>query len=154
VNVGQVGLGVAVRSGAPAPDLSSADAFKRSLIEADSIVFNRASTGIYLENLLKKLGVYDQIEAKTTRYADGAAVMEHALEGKGKEIAFGAITEILLYKEKGLRYVGPIPAEIQNYTSYIAVPMSGAWNADLARSFVRYLGSPSSKKLFAGAGIE
>jgi molybdate transport system substrate-binding protein len=154
MNVGRVGLGVAVRPGAPAPDISSADGLKRSIVEADSLVFNRASTGVYFENLLKKWGVYDQVEPKTTRYADGASVMEHALKGKGNEIAFGAITEILLYKDKGLRFVGPLPAEVQNYTAYAASPMSGGSNAELARSFVQYLGSPAGKKLFVAAGIE
>lgn len=154
VNVGRVGLGVAVRPGAPAPDVSNVDGLKRAVVEADSLVFNRASTGLYFENLLKKWDLYDQVEAKTTRYADGASVMEHALKGKGKEIAFGAITEILLYKEKGLHYVGPVPADVQNYTSYIAQPMSGGANAELARTFVQYLGSPAGKKLFVAAGIE
>ena len=154
VNVGRVGLGAVVRPGAPAPDLGSVDGLKRSVLEADSIVFNRASTGIYLEELLKKLGVYDKIEAKTTRYADGASVMEHVLKGKGKEIGFGAITEILLYKDKGLHYVGPIPAEVQNYTSYTAVPMSGGSNVENARSLVKFLGSADAKKRFVAAGIE
>ena len=154
VSVGRVGLGVAVRPGAPAPDISSADALKRSVLEAESLVFNRASTGLYFENLLKKMGLYEQVEAKTTRYPDGASVMEHALKGKGREIAFGAITEILLYKEKGLRYIGPLPADIQNYTSYTAVPMSGGANTALARSLVQFLGSPAGKKLFVAAGIE
>ena len=106
------------------------------------------------ENLLKKWGIYDQVEPKTTRYADGASVMEHALKGKGREIAFGAITEILLYKEKGLRFVGPIPAEVQNYTSYVAAPMTGGSNAELVRTFVQFLGSSAGKKLFVAAGIE
>jgi molybdate transport system substrate-binding protein len=153
-SVGRVGLGVAVRPGAPAPDISSVDGLKKSIVEADSLTFNRASTGIYFENLLKKWGIYEQAEPKTTRYADGASVMEHALKGKGKEIAFGAITEILLYKEKGLRYVGPLPAEVQNYTSYVAAPMSGGSNAELSRSFLQYLASPAGKKLFVAAGIE
>jgi molybdate transport system substrate-binding protein len=154
VNVGRVGLGAAVRPGAPAPDLSSPDALKRSVLEAESVVFNQASTGIYFENLLKKMGVWDQVQPKTTRYADGASVMEHALKGKGKEVAFGAITEILLYKEKGLRFIGPVPAEVQNYTSYIASPMTGGANAALAREFVKHLGTPAGKKLFVAAGIE
>jgi molybdate transport system substrate-binding protein len=153
-NVGRVGLGVAVRPGAPAPDLSSSDSLKRSIAEADTLVFNRASTGIYFENLLKKWNIYDQVESKTTRYADGASVMEHALKGKRKEIAFGAITEILLYKDKGLRFVGPLPADVQNYTSYVAVPMTGSTNVELARTLVQYLGSAPSKKLFAAAGVE
>ena len=154
VNVGRVGLGVAVRPDAPAPDISSVDALKRSIIEADSLTFNRASTGIYFENLLKKWGIYEQVERKTTRYADGASVMEHTLKGKGKEIGFGAITEILLFKEKGLRYIGPLPAEVQNYTSYIATPMTGSSNAAAARELVQFLGSPAGKKLFVAAGIE
>ena len=154
MNVGRVGLGVAVRPGAPVPDISNADAIKREVLAADSLVFNRASTGIYFENLLKKWGIYDEVEKKTTRYPDGASVMEHALKGKGREIAFGAITEILLFREKGLRYVGPLPAEVQNYTPYIATPMTGGSNAELAREFVQFLGSPAGKKLFVAAGIE
>jgi len=154
VNVGRVGLGAAVRPGAPAPDLSSPDALKRSVLEAESIVFNRASTGIYFENLLKKMGIWDQVSSKATRYADGASVMEHALKGQGKEIAFGAITEILLYREKGLRFIGPVPAEVQNYTSYIASPMTGGANAALAKELVKHLGTPAGKKLFVAAGIE
>jgi molybdate transport system substrate-binding protein len=154
VNVGRVGLGVAVRPGAPVPDIASADSLKRSILQADSIGLNLASPGIYFENLLKKWGVYEQLESKTTRYADGASVMEHALKGKGNEIAIGAITEILLDTQKGLRFIGPVPAEVQNYTSYIAAPMSGGGNAEISRSFVQFLGSPAGKKLFVAAGIE
>jgi len=154
VNVGRVGLGVAVRPGAPVPDISSSEALKRSALQAESIVFNRASTGIYFENLLKKMGIYEQLEARTTRYADGASVMEHVLKGKGREIGFGPVTEILLHREKGLKLVGPLPPEVQNYTSYSAVPMTAAANAELARVFVRYLGSPEGKALFVAAGVD
>jgi molybdate transport system substrate-binding protein len=153
-SLGRVGLGVAVRPGAELPDISSTDALKRSILQADSIVFNRASTGIYLENLLKKMGVYEQILSKTTRYPDAGAVMEHVLKGKGKEIGFGPVTEILLHRDKGLKLVGPLPADVQNYTSYAAAPMTAAASAELARSFVRYLGGPESKALFAAAGVE
>jgi molybdate transport system substrate-binding protein len=154
VNVGRVGLGVTIRPGARLPDISSADALKRSVLEAESIVFNRASTGIYFENLLKKMGIYEQVKARTTRYADGASVMEHVLKGKAREIGFGPVTEILLYRDKGLRLVGPLPPEVQNYTSYWAVPMRAAADAELARAFVRYLGSPEGKALFVAAGVD
>jgi len=141
-NLGRVGLGVAVRPGAAVPDISSADALKRSVLQTESIVFNRASSGIYLENLLKKMGIYEQVEAKTTRYSDAAAVMEHVLKGKGREIGFGPVTEILQHRDKGLKLVGPLPPEVQNYTSYSAAPMTAAANSELARVLVRYLGSP------------
>ncbi len=153
-SLGRVGLGVAVRPGAAVPDISSADALKRSVLQADSIVFNRASTGIYLENLLKKMGIYEQVEARTTRYSDAAAVMEHVLKGKGREIGFGPVTEILLHREQGLKLVGPLPPEVQNYTSYSAAPMTAAANAELAKVFVRYLGSAEAKALLVAAGVD
>ena len=152
--LGRVGLGVAVRPGADVPDISSTERLRASVLAADSIVFNRASTGIYLENLFKKMGIYEPILPKTTRYPDAGAVMEHVLKGKGKEIGFGPITEILLQREKGLKLVGPLPADIQNYTSYSAAPMTAATSGELARAFVRYLGGPEAKALLASAGVD
>jgi molybdate transport system substrate-binding protein len=151
-NVGRVGMGVAVRGGAPLPDISSADALKRSVLDAESLVFNRASTGLYLESLLKKMDVYTQVEGKTTRYADGASVMEHVIKGKGREIGFGAMTEILLYQGKGLTLVGPVPAEVQNYTAYSAAPLASSAQAALAQQFVTFLSGPG-KPLFVAAGV-
>lgn len=152
-NVGRVGMGVAVRDGAPLPDISTADAVKASVLAAESLVFNRASTGLYLEGLLKKMDVYTQVESKTTRYADGASVLEHVIKGKGREIGFGAMTEILLYGGKGLRLVGPLPADIQNYTSYTAAPLVTSQQQELAQQFVVFLSGPVGKPLFVAAGI-
>ena len=152
-NVGRVGMGVAVREGAAVPDIASADALKRSVLDAESLVFNRASTGLYLEGLLKKMDVYAQVEGKTTRYPDGAAVMEHVIKGKGREIGFGAMTEILLYNGKGLKLVGPVPAEVQNYTAYTAAPLASSKSQALARQFVGFLSGPVGKPLFVAAGV-
>jgi molybdate transport system substrate-binding protein len=151
-NVGRVGMGVAVREGAPLPDISNADALKRAVLDAESLVFNRASTGLYLESLLKKMDVYAQVEGKTTRYADGASVMEHVIKGKGREVGFGAITEILLYQGKGLKLVGPVPAEVQNYTAYTAAPLAASPQAALAQQFVTFLSGPG-KPLFVATGV-
>jgi molybdate transport system substrate-binding protein len=152
-NVGRVGMGVAVREGAAVPDIANADALKRSVLDAESLVFNRASTGLYLEGLLKKMDVYAQVEGKTTRYPDGAAVMEHVIKGKGREIGFGAMTEILLYSGKGLKLVGPVPAEVQNYTSYTAAPLASGKSQALAQQFVGFLSGPVGKPLFVAAGV-
>lgn len=154
VGLGRVGLGVAVRPGAAVPDISNAEALKRSVLAAESLVFNRASTGLYFEGVLRKMGIYEQVEGKTTRYPDGASVMEHVLKGKGKELGFGAITEIMLQRDKGLRLVGPLPAEVQNYTAYTATLMTGTPNAEIARTLVHYLGSPAGKAIFVAAGVE
>ena len=152
-DVGRVGMGVAVREGTPLPDISSRGALKRSVIEADSLVFNRASTGLYLESLLRKMDVYPQVEGKTIRYPDGASVMEHVIKGNGREIGFGAMTEILLYQGKGLKLVGPVPADVQNYTSYTAAPLASGRQQALARQFVTFLAGPVGKPLFVAAGV-
>jgi molybdate transport system substrate-binding protein len=154
VEIGKVGMGVVIRPGAPVPNIANAEAIKRTVLEAESIVFNRASSGLYFEGLLKKMGIYELAESKAARYATGAEVMEHVLKGKGKEVGFGPITEILQYKDKGARLVGPLPAEIQNLTAYVAVPMSGGANKELAQTFVRFLGGPTGKPLFVAAGID
>ena len=125
-----------------------------SLLAADSVVYNTASTGLYLDKLFAQLGILDALKAKTTRYPDGASVMEHVRNGKGRDIAFGAITEILLYKDKGLRFVGPLPADVQNYTPYVAALTPQGNASAAARDFVAFLATPQSRRLFAGAGVE
>jgi molybdate transport system substrate-binding protein len=152
--VGRVGAGIIVRSAAAAPDVSSVDALKRALLAADSVVYNTASTGLYLDKLFAKIGILEELKPKTTRYPDGASVMEHVIKGKGSEIGFGAITEIKMYEPKGLKLVGPLPADVQNYTSYEAVVMSGAPAADAARAVLKLVASPAGKAAFVSGGVE
>jgi molybdate transport system substrate-binding protein len=154
VMLGRVGQGLAVRPGAPVPDISSVDALKRAMLEAESVVFNRATGGQYIESMLRKMGVYDQIEKKTTRYTSAGEVMDHLLKGKGREIGFAPMTEIMLYKEKGLRFVGPLPTEVQQYNAYVASPMRGAANASAAAALVKFLGTPAAKAALAAGGVE
>jgi molybdate transport system substrate-binding protein len=152
--VGRVGAGIIVRSSAGAPDVSSVDALKRALLAADSIVYNSASTGIYLDRLFERIGILDAIKPKTTRYPDGASVMEHVIRGKGNEIGFGAITEIRMYEPKGLKLVGPLPADVQNYTAYEAAVMTGAANGEAAKAVLGVLGTAAGKAAFAKGGVD
>ena len=149
---GQVArVGVAVREGAPRPDISGAQALKAALLSADAVVYNTASSGA--ETMLKKLGVFDEIEGRLVRLFDGNAVMRRLTDGKGREFGFGGITDIVLNQEKGVRLVGPLPAEIQNYTSYTAAVITAAPNPGGAKAFLGYLASPDGRALFAQNGI-
>jgi molybdate transport system substrate-binding protein len=152
--LGRVGAGVAVRAGAPNPDIATIEALKQAMFGANSIVYNTASSGLYLEKLFERIGIAEQIKAKTTRYPTGEAVMDHIIKGKGNELGFGAITEIKLFEPKGLRLVGPLPPDIQNYTTYGAALMSNAPSADAAQAFLTYLATPEARQIFAAAGIE
>ena len=118
------------------------------------MIYNRASTGLYLETLFQRLGIAQEIAGRSTRYPDGASVMEHLIKGKGREIGFGAMTEIVLFRHKGLKLAGPLPPELQNYTTYAASPVSGSGQAEAAKSFAEFLGSPAARTIFATHGIE
>jgi molybdate transport system substrate-binding protein len=150
VPVGRVGVGVVIRDGAPKPDVSTTDALKRAVLDADSVIYNRASSGLFVEGLLQRLGLAEQIQAKTKRYS-GTDMIEPLIKGYGKEIGFMPVAEILHFRGRGLQLVGPLPADIQNYTSYAAEPAS---KSEVARAFVRFLGSPVAKGIFVAAGIE
>jgi molybdate transport system substrate-binding protein len=152
VPIGGVGIGVAVRPGAARPEIATAEAFAQALRDADSIVFNRASTGLYIEGLLKRLGLDAMAAPKTTRYPDGAAVMEHVLHGQGRELALGAITEIRLVRDRGLQFVGPLPAPLQNTTAYLASP-TRVPPAEAAQALLRALDSADARATYSAAGI-
>ena len=154
VTVGRVGAGVVMRAGLPSPDIATTASFKQSVLGAEAIVYNTASTGLYLEKLFEGLGIADEIKAKTTRYPNGERVMEHLIHGKGNEIGFGAITEIKLFEPKGLKLVGPLPADVQNYTTYAAALMAGAPSPQAAKAFLAFLGSAEAKQAFAAGGVE
>jgi len=152
--VGRVGVGVMVREGAPLPKVATVDELRQSLLEADSVVYNHASTGIYLETLFARLGIAAQLKTKTTRYPDAAAVLDHVSRGKTREIGFGATTVIVDGKSKGLIFVGPLPAEIQNYTAYAAMVTPAGAARDVAREFLNYLAKDAAKAILAEAGIQ
>jgi molybdate transport system substrate-binding protein len=154
VVVGKVGAGVVMRADLTAPDVTTTAAFKQAVLAADSVVYNTASTGLYIEKLFERLGIAGDIKAKTTRYPNGERVMEHLIHGKGNEIGFGAITEIKLFEPRGLKLVGPLPAEVQNYTTYGAALMTGAPSPQAAKAFLAFLASPEAKQAFAAGGVE
>lgn len=151
--VGRVGVGITVRRGAPPPKVATVDALRDALLRADSIVYNQASTGQYLEALFAKMGIADQLESKTTRYGNAAQVLEHVIAGKGNEIGFGPITEIKSFEPKGVVLVAPLPADVQNYTTYVAAVMSRAASREAGERFIRFLTSPAARQTFAATGV-
>src|SRR6195256_1748034 len=119
-NLARVGVGVVVKDGTPKPDISSGDAFKKSLLAAKSVAYidpaAGGSSGIYVSGLLDKLGIGAEVKAKA-KLIHGGAVAEHIAKGEA-EIGIHQISEIL--PVKGIVLVGALPGEIQNYTVYAA----------------------------------
>ena len=152
VTLGRIGIGVLVRGGEALPQIATREDFKQSLLSAEAIVYNQASTGTYLETLFESLGIGTAVGKKSIRYPDFAAVLDHISKGKIGEIGFGATTVIIENESRGVKFAGPLPGEIQNYTSYTAAVTADA--KELAQQFMRYLASPRAKSLLAGAGIQ
>jgi len=158
--IGRVGIGVAIRPGVVEPDIGSLDALRATVIGAERIVYNRASTGVYVDEMLKRLGVEDVVRPKSERLADGASVMRRLLAGTSeREFGFGALTEIGLFADQGVKLVGPLPPSLQNYTTYVAVPWPGAQSEEPGRAavvtaLIRSLQGAPARSLFSKAGIE
>jgi molybdate transport system substrate-binding protein len=152
--IGRVGVGVTVRRGVPRPKVTTVEHLKAALLDAESVVYNQASTGQYLESLFARMGVADQLKSKTTRYGNAAQVLEHVIAGKRREIGFGPITEIKSFEPKGVVLVGPLPTDVQNYTTYVAAVLQNTAANEAARDFIRYLTTPAARQAFAATGVQ
>ena len=154
VTLGRIGVGVLVRDGEPLPQIATTNDFKESLLSAQSVIYNQASTGTYLETLFESLGISTAIREKSTRYPDFAAVLDHVSKSEGRAVGLGATTVIIENENRGVRFAGPLPAEIQNYTTYVATLIAESKAKEVAQQFMRYLASPTAKVLLTAAGIQ
>ena len=153
-DVAKVGMGVAIRQGAKAPDISTTEAFKRTLIEAKSVAYidpkAGGSSGIYFDKLLERLGIADQVRPKA-KLKQGGYVAELVASGEA-EIAVHQISEIV--PVEGVTLVGPLPPDIQNITVYSAGLAPVPRDAAAAKAFVDALTSPEAAKALAKQGME
>ena len=94
---------------------------RAALLAAKTVVYNRASSGQGIEALIQKLGLADQLASRTVRFPDAESVMRHMMSAGEGAIGFGAPTAISLYTGSRLRYAGPVPPELQSYTSYAII---------------------------------
>lgn len=154
VLLGSVTVGVVVRNGAREPDLRSVDAFSRSLRGADLVIYNTASSGLYVASVLERLGLKEELTAKSVIVPTGAAVMERLVaESTLNAIGFGHVTEIRLHNDLGTHLVGPLPGAISRDTPYAAGVLAAAANPEAASDFVGFLGSRDCKRHFIEAGV-
>ena len=130
----KAGVGVAVRTGLPKPDISSAEAVKRAVLAASSVAYSSGPSGFYVADLFKRMGITDQIKDKVRQPASGVQVGELVARGEA-DLGFQQISELL--HVKGIDYLGPLPPEIQNMTIYSAGLHSAAPAPDAARALVK-----------------
>jgi molybdate transport system substrate-binding protein len=150
VAIARAGSGVSVPAGSPKPDVSTAEALKRTLLQAKSIGF----TGVGVsragnEALLAKLGIADQVKPKIKLLNESAPVAV----AKGEvEIGLGPMSEVLLVP--GVQLAGPYPAGLQSYLVFMVCVSSASKNADAARSLIKFLTAPAAAPVFKAKDME
>ena len=143
-------VGVAVRKGAPKPDISTTEAFKTALRNAKSIAYvEQGATGIYLKELFVRLGIADELKAKIKLAPTAAA--DFVARGEA-EIGMTQISEILPFP--GADLVGPLPADIQLYTSFAGANSAAAKQPDAGKAFLKFLVTPDTAKVMKAKGLE
>jgi molybdate transport system substrate-binding protein len=150
-NFAKSGIGVAVRAGAPRPDIGSADAVKASVLAAKSVAYSAGASGIYLVSMFQKLGISDQVKSKTATVKPNEPVGEVVARGEA-EIGFQQVSELI--PVKGIQYLGPLPAEIQNITVFSGGILSGTKEADAATALVKFLTAPPAAPIISKHGLE
>jgi molybdate transport system substrate-binding protein len=144
-------IGMAVRSGAPKPDISTVDALKRTLLDAKSIAYSASASGVYLSTeLFQRLGIADQVMPKSKRIVS-ERVGTVVARGDA-EIGFQQVSELLPIQ--GIDYVGPLPAEVQKVTIFSAGIAVGAKEPEAARALIKFFTSPAAAPVITKTGLE
>ena len=150
-DIGRSGLGVAVRKGAPKPDIATTEAFKRALLAAKSVVRSTEGTsGIYFEKLLDRLGIAEAMRDKV-KLGPSGRVAELVARGEA-DMAVQQIAELL--PVTGAQYAGPFPPELQLYSEFAAGVASASKHREAAKAFIATLTTPEAIALFTAAGLE
>jgi molybdate transport system substrate-binding protein len=143
-------IGMAVRAGAPRPDISTADAFKRAILQAKSLAFSSSASGVYFfDELFPRMGITDVIKAKTTMVE--GPVGEAVARGDA-ELGFQQISELL--PVKGIDYVGPLPEGVQRITIFSAGLVTGTKAAAAGRALMDFLTSPAAFDAIRKSGLD
>jgi molybdate transport system substrate-binding protein len=158
VNIAGIALGVAVRKGAPKPDIGNVEAFKRALLSARSIGYRDpvtgSTSGIYTAGLIERLGIAQDLKPKLTLDRSEGDAPEHVFQGVAKgdiEMQIGQITEIVI--APGVDLAGPLPDEIQNTTLMAAGIITTSKAPDVARALIGFISSPSAAAVFRATGF-
>lgn len=151
VDLARSGIGVAIRAGAPRPDIGSVEAFKQFLLQAKSVTYTATgASGQYFASVTEKLGIGPQIKAKAITPA-GGIVAELVAKGEA-ELGIQMISE--LQGVPGTVYLGPLPSEIQLFTVFSAGLLSGSAQTSSAQALAQFLTSPPAIQVYEAAGMQ
>lgn len=150
VDLARSGIGMAVRAGAPKPDISSGEALKRAVLAAKSVVYSTGPSGIYLSGLFERMGIAAQVKSKLKQVQGEPAGLSVA-RGES-EIGFQQMSELL--PVAGIDIVGPLPADVQQITTFSVGFHAKAEQPQAARALVEFLTAPAAAPVIRKKGME
>jgi molybdate transport system substrate-binding protein len=142
---------VAVRKGAPKPDISTVDALKKTLLAAKSIGYSTGPSGVYVLAMFQKLGIATEVTPKLKQTPTGVFVGSIVASGE-VELGFQQVSELMHFP--GLDYVGPLPAEVQLVTVFSSGIQTGAKEVDATKALVKFLTAPAAASAYTKRGLE
>lgn len=144
------GMAVAVRKGAPKPDISTPEAFRRALLAAKSMTYGRGAGSEHIENVLERLGIANDVKAKTVRGAPGDTGVRVA----NGDAEIGITLLQVLMPVAGIDIVGPLPGDLQDTLVFAVATMAGTQDAAASQALIDFLRTPEAAKVFRAKGLE
>jgi molybdate transport system substrate-binding protein len=149
-NFAQAGVGVAVKAGASRPDISTVEAFKNAMIKANSIGYSQAGSGMIAAKVMEKLGIADQLKAKT-KFINGLPVAEAVAKG---DVEIGLQQINVIIPVEGADYIGPLPKELQDTVRFSAAVLTVSKQKELAKAFLNFIASADAGPLLRRSAME
>jgi molybdate transport system substrate-binding protein len=151
-DVAIVSVGVAIKKGAPKPDVSTVDSFKRTLLNAKSISHStEGASGVYFQGLIQRLGIAAELKPKLRPVDGGIHVVGPVAK---REVEIAVITIPFIFLDPGAELAGPLPKELQHPVIYTASLSSAAKQPDAAKAFIKYLTTPAAASVIKSKGLQ
>jgi len=151
VDLAKSGIGIAVRAGAPRPDVRSRAALKQALLAAKTVGYTSGPSGVYMAGLIEKMGIAAEVNPKHRGVPSGGTIGTIVASG-GAEIGFQQVSELVHIA--GIDYIGPLPPDIQCITVFSCGLQAGASQPDAAKALMAFLTTPAAKNVMTKHGLE
>lgn len=151
IDIATSGVGMAVKAGAPKPDISSGEAVKKALLAAKMVAYSTGPSGVYVQRLFEKLGIAEQMKDKSKQTVSPRRVADYVAKGEA-DLGFQQVSELV--HEAGIDFLGPLPVDIQNITVFAGGVPTGSNASEATKALQVFLASSAAAAVIRKNGME